>query len=48
MIEDQRRCATFGTTLEFGSTCKPVYELDKAKREKLAQIRAETPRRSAA
>ncbi|HMF74336.1 MAG TPA: HigA family addiction module antitoxin [Bryobacteraceae bacterium] len=38
----------FGTTPEFWVNLQAIYELDKAKREKLAQIRAEVPRRSAA
>jgi antitoxin HigA-1 len=38
----------FGTSAEFWMNLQAVYELDKAKRETLEQIRAEVPRRSAA
>jgi antitoxin HigA-1 len=38
----------FGTTPEFWMNLQAMYELDRAKRETLAQIRAEVPRRSAA
>ena len=38
----------FSTTPEFWMNLQAVYELDKAKREKLSQIRAEVPRRPAA
>ena len=38
----------FGTTPEFWMNLQAAYELDKAKRETLARIRAEVPRRSAA
>jgi antitoxin HigA-1 len=38
----------FGTSAEFWVNLQAIYELDKAKRETLEQIRAEVPRRSAA
>jgi addiction module HigA family antidote len=38
----------FGTTPEFWINLQSVYELDKARREKLEQIRAEVPRRAPA
>jgi addiction module HigA family antidote len=38
----------FGTTPEFWVNLQSTYELDKAKRETLAQIRAEVKRRPAA
>jgi addiction module HigA family antidote len=38
----------FGTSAEFWVNLQATYELDKAKRETLEQIRAEVPRRSAA
>jgi addiction module HigA family antidote len=38
----------FGTTPEFWINLQATYELDKAKRETLAQIRAEVRRRPAA
>jgi addiction module HigA family antidote len=38
----------FGTTAEFWINLQSVYELDKARREKLEQIRAEVPRRAPA
>jgi antitoxin HigA-1 len=38
----------FGTTPEFWINSQGIYELDKAKREKLAQIKAEVLPRSVA
>jgi addiction module HigA family antidote len=38
----------FGTSAEFWVNLQATYELDKAKRETLEQIRSEVPRRSAA
>jgi len=38
----------FGTTSEFWINLQAIYELDKAKREKLEQIRAQVPRRAPA
>jgi addiction module HigA family antidote len=38
----------FGTTPEFWVNLQATYELDKAKREKLAEIQAEVTRRPAA
>jgi len=38
----------FGTTPEFWINLQSIYELDKARREKLEQIRAEVPRRAPA
>jgi antitoxin HigA-1 len=38
----------FGTTPEFWINLQSIYELDKARREKMEQIRAEVPRRAPA
>lgn len=38
----------FGTTPEFWINLQSIYELDKARREKLEQIQAEVPRRAPA
>jgi addiction module HigA family antidote len=37
----------FGTTPEFWINLQSIYELDKAKREKLKEIQAQVPRRRA-